>query len=224
MSLHIIDVEQGSEEWHAARRGLVTASVVGQLVTPATIKPAANDRSRALLTLLASERITGWTEEHYTSREMERGHMDEPLARDLYSATYSPATESGFMVRDDWGYPIGASPDGLVGDDGGIEIKSRAPKAHLRTILADAVPAENVAQVQACLLVTGRSWWDYVSYCGGMPMWTKRVEPDERWFQAIAAAVESAENVIREHIATYEERVAGLPATERIDYDMEMVI
>ena len=223
MSLHVINVEQGSPEWHDARRGIVTASVVGQLVTPSTIKPASNDRSRALVPLLASERITGWTEEHYTSREMERGHMDEPLARDLYSRTYAQADEAGFFIRDDWGFAIGASPDGLVGDDGGIEIKSRAPKAHLRTIVANEVPAENMAQIQTCLLVTGRSWWDYVSYCGGMPMWTNRVEPDERWFAAIVDAVEQTEIAIRDQIATYQERTAGLPETERIDHfpDME---
>ena len=148
--------------------------------------------------------------------------MDEPLARDLYSRTYAQAVEAGFFVRDDWGFAIGASPDGLVGDDGGIEIKSRAPKAHLRAIVADAVPAENMAQIQTCLLVTGRSWWDYVSYAGGMPMWTKRVEPDEQWFQAIVAAVEQAEIAIRDQIATYQERTAGLPMTERIDYEMEI--
>ena len=90
------------------------------------------------------------------------------------------------MVRDDWGFKIGYSPDGLVGKDGLIEIKSRRPKKHLQTIIAGTVPAENMAQIQAGLLVSGRDWCDYISYCGGMRPWIKRVEPDTRWSPSIA--------------------------------------
>jgi hypothetical protein len=82
------------------------------------------------------------------------------------------------MVRDDWGFSLGYSPDGLVGDDGLIEVKCRRQKKHLQTILADEVPPENMAQLQCGLLVSGREWIDYVSYCGGMPMYVKRVYPD----------------------------------------------
>ena len=268
MSLHVINVEQGSDEWHDARRGIVTASVVGQLVSarrpsaidvdcpkcgaasedpcagarvavlatphseradvarqsPPVIAPTGGIETKALATLLASERITGWTEEGFTSRAMERGHMDEPLARDHYSETHKPADEAGFMVRDDWGFIIGYSPDGLVDDDGLLEIKSRAPKKHLATIVAGTVPAENMAQLQAGLLVSGRDWIDYVSWCGGMPMYPIRVYPDEAWFAAIVAAAEAVEVAIRDLISTYSDRVAGLPVTERIDYEMEMVI
>ena len=78
------DLIQGTDEWFAARRGIVTASVVGQLITPKTVKPAANDYSRALTTTLVAERITGWTDRVYVSDDMMRGSMDEPIARDLY--------------------------------------------------------------------------------------------------------------------------------------------
>jgi predicted phage-related endonuclease len=223
MSLHEFpDLIQGSDEWLAARRGIMTASVVGQLVTPKTIKPAANDYSRALTMTLAAERITGWTEDVYVSAAMMRGNMDEPLARDLYSRTYAPVTEVGFMVRDDWGWALGYSPDGLVGDDGLIEVKSREPKAHLATILADEVPLANMAQIQAGLLVSGREWCDYVSWCGGMPMWVKRVEPESRWFEAITEAVTSFEENAAVMVATYQAAVAGLPATERTVYFPEV--
>ena len=265
MTLHVYeDFTQGEDEWLDARRGIVTASVVGQLLTvgppnpqtigcttckvdvgpcvsiarkeptllktvhstrsdaaallPPVVKPAATDYSRALTLTLAAERITGWTEHVWVTAAMERGNMDEPLARDLYSATYAPATELGFMVRDDWGFSIGYSPDGLVGDDGLIEVKSRAPKKHLATILADEVPAENMAQLQCGLLVSGREWCDYLSYCGGMPMWRKRVHPDPAWFGAIIAAVTNFEAAVADITNTYREAVAGLPATERIDY------
>ena len=180
MSLHEhADLIQGSDEWLAARRGIVTASVVGQLITPKTIKPASNDTSRALTTLLVAERITGWTDPVYVSDDMLRGTMDEPVARDIYARHFAPVTELGFMTRDDWGWSIGYSPDGLVGDDGLIEVKSRRAKKHVATVLADQVPLENMAQIQAGLLVSGRAWCDYISYCGGMPMWIKRVHPDQ---------------------------------------------
>jgi predicted phage-related endonuclease len=124
---------------------------------------------------------------------MLRGIEDEPRAVEVYSEHFAPVTTVGFMVRDDWGFSIGYSPDGLVGEDGLIEVKSRRAKKHLQTILADEVPAENMAQLQCGLLVSGRKWLDYVSYSGGMPLYVKRVEPDQRWFDAIVEAVEGFE-------------------------------
>ncbi len=215
--------DQGSDEWEAARLGMVTASVMGQLVTP-TLKVAANMESRAITALLAAERITGWVDERFVGADMERGWEDEPLARDLYSKTYAPVTEVGLITRDDWGFTIGCSPDGLVGEVGGIEIKSRRPKKHLATILANQVPAENMAQVQTSLLVTGREWWDFLSYCGGMPMWRIRVYPDPDWQAAIIAAVQSLEDAAADMIARYTKAVHGLPPTERTLYDIEMKV
>lgn len=222
MSLHeMSELIQGSDEWHDQRRGIVTASVVGQLITTKTIKPASNDYSRGLTALLVAERITGWTEPVYVNDDMARGNWDEPIARGLYSEHYAPAVETGFMIRDDWGYRIGYSPDGLVGDDGLIEVKSRRPKKHLATILADEVPPENMAQIQCGLLVSGREWCDYISYCGGMPMWVKRVTADERWSEAIVAAVETFEDDAARMVSVYQAAITGLPATERIDYFQE---
>lgn len=225
MTLHEYpDLEQGTEEWHALRRGIVTASVVGQLVTRSTIKPASNDYSRALTATLVSERITGWTETTYATWEMERGNEDEPRARAHYSEHYAPVVESGFMIRDDWGFKIGFSPDGLVGDDGLIEAKSRAPKKHLQTILSNEVPLENMAQIQCGLLVSGREWCDYLSYCGGMPMWRIRVAPDKRWAEAIFLAVEAFETTAGQMVDQYNAATKGLPSTERIPYlaDVEL--
>ena len=219
------NLEQGSDEWLAARRGIVTASVVGQLVTPKTIKPADNDTSRTLTMLLVAERITGWTDPVYVSDDMARGTADEPIARDAYSRHVGlPVAELGFMVRDDWGFPIGYSPDGLVGDDGLIEVKSRRQKKHLATILADEVPLENMAQIQCGLLVSGREWCDYVSFCGGMPLYVKRVLPDRQWAVAIVEAVARFEDAAAVMTTTYTAAIAGLPMTERTADLAEMVI
>jgi predicted phage-related endonuclease len=129
------------------------------------------------------------------------------------------------MVRDDWGFKIGYSPDGLVGDDGLIEIKSRRQKKHLQTILADEVPAENVAQLQCALLVSGREWVDYVSYCGGMPLYVKRVTPEQRWHDALLEAVEAFEQDAWSMTHAYRKATKGLPATERVVFgDVELTL
>jgi hypothetical protein len=217
------DVEQGSTAWHDQRRGLVTASVVGTLITAKTLKPASNDYSRGLIALLVAERITGYTDPTYVSNDMLRGQIEEPLARDAYTERYAEepgdVTTLGFMVRDDWGFSIGYSPDGLVRDDGLIEVKSRRQKKHLQTVLADEVPIENMAQLQAGLLVSGRSWIDYVSYCGGMPLYVKRVEPDPRWHEVIVEAVQAFEDAALQMTADYHRATKGLPATERLLFD-----
>ena len=224
MTLHELpDLIQGTDAWHDQRRGIVTASAVGKLITSRTIKPASNDESRGLTALLAAERITGWTEPTFMTGDMMRGVEDEPRARDMYAEHYAPVRESGFMVRDDWGFRIGYSPDGLVGDDGLIEIKSRRAKGQLQTILANEVPAYNFAQLQCGLLVSGRDWIDYVSYAGGMPLFVKRVLPDPRWFEAIVAAVAAFEDAVAQMQADYGDATAGWPVAERID-DLEMVI
>lgn len=225
MSLTVLpDLIQGTDEWHDQRRGMVTASVVDQLITTKTIKPAANDASRSLVALLVAERITGWTDPTFVGDDMLRGWEDEPRAVEAYGEHFAPVTTAGFMVRDDWGFRIGYSPDGLVGDDGLVEVKSRRPKKHLQTILSGEVPAENMAQIQCGLLVSGRAWCDYVSFCGGMPLYRIRVQPDERWQEAIPAAVSAFEETAAHMVQQYQAATAGLPMTDRsLDFE-EMVI
>jgi hypothetical protein len=213
MTLHVYDFEQRTDEWYDARRGIVTASTVGRLLTP-TLEIADNEGSRALTRLLVAERITGHTDPTYQNDDMFRGVMEEPRARDVYSGHYAEAVECGFMrLEESWG-TLGYSPDGVVGDDGLIEVKAPEAKEHLRTILADEVPACYMAQCQAGLLVSGRDWIDYLSFCGGMPMWRKRVLPDPEWQAAIVAAVEAFEQTaaeMTERLAKYRESVVGLP-------------
>jgi hypothetical protein len=271
MTLHEYpDVEQGSDQWHDLRRGMVTASVVGQLISVGylgaeaftcpdcnaepndpcrskvkrageyasiktfhqaraeiaissrgdehlVIEPARNsDVARRATMVLTAERITGFTEPTYVSDDMWRGMTDEPVARDLYSQHFAEARVYGFMVLERDGWKLGFSPDGLVGDDGAIEIKSRRSNNQLKTILTDSVPAENMAQIQTGLLVSGRKWLDYVSYCGGMPLYVKRVYPDPRWFRAITQAVEQFEHTAAEMTATYAQNTAGMPTTVRV--------
>ncbi|WP_258066719.1 lambda exonuclease family protein [Arthrobacter sp. GMC3] len=217
------DLEQGSPEWLDARAGIVTASVVHLLLT-AALKVADNKTSQGLTATLAAERITGHVEPMATSRDMERGTLDEPYARDEYSKRHAPAVELGFMVRDFGAYKIGYSPDGLVGDNGLIEIKSRKQRIQLGTFIDDDVPAENLAQIQTGLLVSGREWLDYVSYSGGMPLYVKRVYPSNAWFDVIHQAAAALEVNAADMLDKYLAATEGNPPTERIDHWEEQEI
>lgn len=211
------DIEQGGEEWLALRRGILTASEMRLILTP-TMRTASNDKERAHMFEILGQRITGYTEPHYISDDMLRGNEDEVAARIRYAEHFAPVTECGFVTRDMGGFTIGYSPDGLVGDDGLIECKSRRQKFQIETILADEVPAEYLLQCQTGLLVTGRKWLDFVSYCGGLPMFVKRVWPCPEIQQAIIAAASAFEQRLAAAQARYAEWLARQPViinTER---------
>lgn len=262
------DVEQGTEAWHDLRRGMVTASTVGKLITteapdaldftcpdcdqtagfscanlrtgkdiktihdgrkkaaaeePTRLVVADNETSRGLTHTLIAERITGWTEDTPMSRDMYRGVWSEPLARDLYSGYYSQAVECGFLVREGDGWELGYSPDGLVGDDGLIEIKAPRSKNQLLTAVTDEVPPHYMAQCQAGLFVTGRDWLDFVSYVGGMHVYVKRVLPDPEWFAVIEQACRTFEETAVRLVADYRNRVGHMPVAPRIDFNLDVI-
>ena len=216
MALTIYDqLEQGTPEWLEARAGILTASTIGQLITAKTIKPAMNDRSRGLCQTLIAERITGHVEPVHPNRAMTRGTLLEPEARRIYAEqTGQDVDEVGFARLDTDTYTLGSSPDGLVGETGGIEIKSPSAKVHVSTVLSGAIPDYNRAQVQAFLHVTGLEWCDFISYYPGEPLFIIRDYPDKRWQAAIQSAAEQFEETARSAVARYETVTHGLPATE----------
>jgi len=264
MTLHTYpDVEQRSEEWHKLRRGIVTASTIGSLLTkgspdpltvecpecgvtrgpcvslarkpptviktvhsertaaanalPPVIQVADNDTARGLIHTLAAERIRGMGEDTPMTSDMWRGVDSEPYAREAYEKHAGvEVVEIGFQIREVDGARIGYSPDGLVGDDGCIEIKAPRAKTHVATVLADAVPTQYMPQLQAALFVSGRAWCDFISFSGGMHLFPKRVFPDPRWQAVIRDAVLSAEERITDLTDRYAKAVEGLPLTDPI--------
>lgn len=219
-------LEQGSSDWLQARCGMITASTIGTLITPSTLKVANNQTSRTKLYELAAERISGRVEETPITWQMERGNEEEERARVLYAKYYAPVDQVGFIVREVDGVRIGFSPDGLIQDDGIVEFKSRSPKIHVRHVINKRVPPENLAQVMTGLYVTGRSYCDYASFSNGNAFWTKRVYPDEAWFEAIHKALVTAEQQIQQIMHDYSTEVDGLPVAEYIEpfEDMEIQI
>lgn len=217
-------VEQGSVQWHEARRGLLTASEMKLIIT-ASLKIADNKEEKTHLYELLAQRVTGYVEPHFQSYDMERGNFDEEHARAKYSETYEPVTECGFITNDRWGFTIGYSPDGLVGDDGLIECKSRVQKWHMRTLIEsvseEKVPDDFTIQVQTGLLVSERKWCDFISYSGGMLMATVRCYPDPKIQDAIVLAARSFEVRLAKARQIYDELIASdarLIPTERLLY------
>lgn len=218
------DLLQGSDEWLAARCGILTASEMHLIITP-TLKVARNEKASAHLYELLAQRITQHVEPRYVSDDMIRGQVDEIDARLLYSKHYAPVTEMGFVTNDEWGFTLGCSPDGLVGDDGMIESKSRRQKFQAETIISGAVPAEYDIQIQTALLVSGRVWCDFISYCGGMPMVTIRVHGDDLVQEAIIEAATDFELRLSKLLETYETNVASgrhIPTERRIEQEMQL--
>lgn len=181
MTLEIIDVEQGSDDWFAARMGIPTASRFSDILA----KGEGKMRARYMRDL-AAEIIRGYPEpDTYSNAHMERGHEQEGEARALYALTYAPVTRVGFMRNG----RAGASPDSLVGDTGGLEIKTAMGHIQVERLNKRGVPSEHVAQVQGNLWISGREWWDFMSYCPDMPPLVVRAPRDDAYIAALAKAV-----------------------------------
>jgi hypothetical protein len=226
---HHPELVQGSDEWLAARCGLLTASEMKLVVTP-TLKVADNDKTRAHVFELLAQRITRYVEPHYIGDEMLRGMEDEITAREVYSERFAPVHEVGFITNDRFGFTIGYSPDGLVGEHGQIEAKSRRQKFHVQAMVenvaAKTVPLEFMLQLQTGLLVSERQWCDLIIYSGGLPMIVIRGYPDPTTQDAILNAAEAFERRLHQQWALYNEALVSEPRlvpTER-KVEQEMVI
>lgn len=173
--LEIIDCEQGTPEWLAARAGVVTASEFSAVMAKGR-GGAPSETRRKLIYVKAAEILTGAPVQTFAGNiHTERGHLMEPEVRDLYAATSpDPCTQVGFMRRG----RIGCSPDTLVGNDGLLEIKTKLPHLQIEAVEAGVLPSEHVAQVQGQLLVSGRQWCDFRSYWPGLPQLKVRVYRD----------------------------------------------
>lgn len=218
------DVIQGSPEWLEHRRGKLTASEMHLVITP-TLKVADNEKVRIHLYELMAQRITGYVEPSYISDDMLRGVVEEIDARQLYSEKYAPVKEVGFVVNDGFGFSIGFSPDGLVGNDGLIECKSRKMKFQIQTISENEVPKEYIIQMMTGMMVTERSFCDFVSYSSGLPMFVKRVYADPIVQEAILDAATAFELKLEEKMKAYTLNSKDLFQTElKIDQGNEIVL
>lgn len=197
-----VDCQQGSEEWLRARLGIPTASRFSDIVTPKKGDPSAS-MAPYCYELLA-EQLLGRPLDDQTSAFMERGTALEKAARAWYCFERETTVEEvGFLLRDDG--RVGCSPDGLVGDDGGLEIKCPSAAVHIGYLLGEA-GAKYRCQVQGCLWITGRKWWDFVSYNPDMPPVLVRFERDEDFIAKLAAGVDVLLGMLATHRVTLESK------------------
>ena len=176
------EIIQGSDEWKALRLGRVTASRVADVV--AKTKSGYSASRANYMAQLIAERLTGTVAEAYTNAAMIHGTETEPEARAAYCFYQGVAVEEVAFVPHPKIDQAGASPDGLVGDDGLVEIKCPNTATHLETLLGQAVPAKYETQMQFQMACTGRKWCDFVSYDPRMPenmrLFVKRLPRDDK--------------------------------------------
>lgn len=201
------DITQNSPEWFQARIGKVTASRVADIIAK-TKSGYSTSRANYMAQLIA-ERLTGQVVETYTNAAMTRGLEVEPDARAAYVFhTDSDVTEVGFVEHPT--IPMtGASPDGLIGADGLVEIKCPNTATHLDTLLGEPIPTKYITQMMWQMACTGRKWCDFVSFDPRLPeamrLYVYRVTRDD-------ALIENMEKSVREFLAETEKKVSDLTA------------
>lgn len=179
---------QGSNEWLTARLGIPTASEMDSLVSPeGKVRTGAGPESFMYRKL--AERLLGYAQQGGGSFATEQGHVIEQQAAPWYSWEYSVDIQRvGLCVSDDG--RVAASPDALVGTEGGLEIKCFQPEHSLRVFIENQVPKEHVIQIQTALFVSRRGWWDFLSYSRVWPQLVIRVFPDTKIQTAIGEALD----------------------------------
>jgi putative phage-type endonuclease len=186
MPLEIFNCEQGTQEWFDCRKGIPTASSFATVMAQGRGNTPSKGRA-AYMQRLALEVITNKPQlPTFSNEHTERGHAHEDRAREVYCYTRDVQTQRVGFIRNG---NIGCSPDSLVSDDGGLEIKCPTEQIQKKRIaLGQKLPPEYKGQVHGCMYVTGRDWWDFVSYFDGMEAVIIRVERDDVYIRKIAEA------------------------------------
>lgn len=195
--IHYHDVEQKSDEWFKIREGKLT----GSNATPI----GANGKGLITYCLnIAADVVRTGEKEYYINSDMERGNELESIAVSAYEfKTGSTVKHIGFITNDKYDN-VGVSPDGLIGDDGGIEIKARNDTKHFSLIQGDTseIPFN---QIQMCLLITERKWWDFVSFNTNFdkPLFIKRILPDEKYFEKLKLGFKTGNELVEKYLDNY---------------------
>ena len=186
------DIKQRTDEWQLLRAGKVTASKVADLLAKTKSGPAASRKN--YLAQLICERLTGQKTNGFTSADMQWGIDHEAAARELYTAqTFNEVVEIGFVDHPTIAM-AGCSPDGLVGDDGLIEIKCPNTATHIENLMRRDADPKYFAQMQMQMACTGRKWCDFVSFDPRLPedlqLFVQRFPRDDARIQAMEAEVQ----------------------------------
>lgn len=227
------DIDQGSEQWFEIRRGILTASEMKHAISKKKDRKTGDiswvvpedDKSMSHVYEIAAQRISGYVEPSYVSEDMLRGTVDEITAKMLYVKHVGPIESCGFITNDKWGFTIGYSPDGLVGDDGLVESKSRRQKFQLETFDIATCPTDFYIQVQTGLLVSERKRLHYLSYSAGLHMPVFTIYPDEKVQNAIVEAAGVFEGRVHAAMKKYNDLVNNpdiitIPTERKIEQEI----
>lgn len=192
----ILNHEQGSDAWNACRLGILTASVMDCLLVNGKGQAGFGAGALTLMNQLIGERFTGEAAGKFGGNaDTERGHEQEPVARAFVSERLKiQIVNVGIILNHGCGY----SPDGLVGDDGLIEIKTKLPKLQIDVILEGIIPKEHVVQCQVGLWISERDHIDFASFWPGMPLFHKRAGRDEVMIRKLAERAKTFYEVMEE--------------------------
>lgn len=194
--MEILTCEQGSEEWIQARLGIPTASNFDQIITT---EGRPSKSAATYMNKLLAERMTRKPLDDWTNRWLERGKELEGSAKDLYALQRDEVVQDIGFAYLDARKDRGASPDGLLGNKGGLELKCPAPWTHVAYMRSRKVPTEYMVQIQGSMYVTGRQWWDFMSYHPDMPPVILRVVRDQGFIDAL-------DRILNEFIADLEKQ------------------
>ncbi len=200
----VLMMPQGSDEWLQARLGIATASELECLLVNGKGEGGFGVAAYTYMDQLIGERITGEAAEiPFQTKATIRGHEQEGIALGLYEDIEGVSvTSAGIILHHGMGY----SPDGLVGGNGLIEIKTKLPKFQVGVILSGEVPKEHVAQCQSGLWISGREWIDFISYWPGMPLFIKRMHRDEALIRKMEERVTTFYEILEDRM----NRVLGI--------------
>lgn len=208
--MKILDCVQGSPEWHQARCGSLGASQVAD--TLARTKSGWGASRANVMAQLIAERLTGTPAETYTNAAMQRGTEKEPEARLAYEFERGVSVAQVGLILHPAISGTHASPDGLIGDDGLVEIKCPLTSTHIDTLLSDAISEKYIKQMQWQMAVSGRAWCDYVSYDDRLPaemqLFVKRTHRDD-------AMIAEMEREIGAFLKELDEKLASLQSKFR---------
>lgn len=213
--MNIVDCIQGSPEWMAARVGKASASRIADVM--AKTKSGYSTSRANYAAELVAERLTGTKDEKFTSRAMAHGTEQEPAARTMYEFMRDVTVKEVGVVLHDRIEMACASPDGLVGDDGLIEIKCPLTATHIETLLGGPIDGEYMKQMQFQMACTGRLWCDFVSFdprmAGDMQIHIQRVPRDGVMIveieREVSAFLSEVDATVAKLIAMYRHREAA---------------
>ena len=200
--MKIIEGEQGGDEWLKIRSKIPTASNFTKIVT-STGAPS-KSREAYANEICANILMGGPLDLHFKSDAMQRGNEQEEESRQYYTLLTDNKVRQVMFCINAAG-TAGCSPDGLIDDDGGLELKNPLPHTHVEYLLTQKVPAKYMTQIQGCMFVTGRSWWDFMSYCPNMQPFKQSIERDKEFISKLESGVEEFQELLSKKMNRLEE-------------------